>query len=118
MVEPLETYDGDQSDFAQVQSTIQPPPLEIEKKQTKPLTKVLVGFGIVFVVVLILGLLFGNQDHSSQAPKIEVETTPTPAPRQFSEMEQQLENNRTLIQQTDPEKLVLPPPQVDMDVNF
>lgn len=118
MVEPIEPHEGDQSDFAQVQSTIQPPPVETVKKQTKPLTKVFIGIGIVFVVVLILGLVFGNPNRSSQVPKTAVEAPPTPAPVQLSEMERQLENNRTLIQQTDPEKLVLPPPQVDMDVIF
>jgi uncharacterized protein HemX len=118
MVEPIEPHEGDQSAFSQVQSTIQPPPVEIVEKKTKPLTKMLIGFGIVLVVVLILGLVFGNQNRSSQAPKTAVEATPTPATAQLSEMEKQLESNRTVIQQADPEQVVLPPPQVDMDVEF
>lgn len=117
MVDEQQQPPLDQSNFTVSQTMLQaPPPPPIEPQDTKKRQRIiLIGVGIfLFLTVIIMATLPRKQ-------VINVTASPTPEPTTavtVRPMQQVINQVTDTVKQAEPEGVLLPPPQVDMEVEF
>jgi hypothetical protein len=124
MVEEPETElvihsEESQTAFEGELALLQPPPIEKEKQEKrKKLRTIIFGLGL-FMMVMIGGLayLVGNGNDVTNKPKSE--PSPTPAPIYIdATKEAELQRVEKIVDEVNPETLLILPPQVDMTIQF
>jgi hypothetical protein len=108
-----------QTVFEGQQMLMQPPPVEIEKQQQRKKVMTL----LMSVVILIVGLTAATVYFFSPNPNQVVlqteEITASPMPIFTDPLkEAELQRVEAIVEQAQPDLLLVPPPQVDMTVVF
>lgn len=109
--------EASQSLFDISQSILQSPPEEIIHK--KPISKkMMAGLTFIFIlVVLSLYLVvFGSKPQIEEAQQVAV-PSPTPVVK-VDAKEKELKRVEKIVEQANPEDLLILPPQVDMEIEF
>lgn len=108
----------DQSLFASTQSVLQAPPQPVlseeQVRAAKKKKMLLIGVGVFIMLMLVVAFI-------PKKRRVAVESTPEPSPTpraQQTEMQQQLNVLEQETLQSDPDKTLVSPPQVDMQVEF
>jgi len=115
---------ADQSQFAQSQELMQPPPEELEAakqpKQPMSLAKKMAIGGGGFLGLMLITLLIMVRLGAFESPEpVVVEITPTPTiPAKVSALEIELDRIKDLVDVADPSTNSHFPPPVDMKVEF
>ncbi len=108
----------DQSLFTSTQSVLQAPPQPIlsEEQIRANKKKKLIWIGVGVFLFLMLALIL-----SPKRRRTVIESTPEPSPSpvvQQTEMQQQLHLLEQETTRSDPDKTLVSPPQIDMQVEF
>ncbi len=107
-----------QSAFIGSQSTLQAPP---ETPQPAPSSKLrrnlLIVVGVGAVIILVMLAILVRPQPSPPAPIVVASPSPTLVP-EITEMEKQLLINDQRVQEANPNVVIVPPPEVDMEIQF
>lgn len=107
-----------QTVFEGHQTMLQPPPARapFDPKRKRSLM-IIVGSFTAFVVLMLAVIVLSGPSDTAQVPK----ATPIPTPMPIytdPAKEAELQRVEAIIRDVNPETLLIPPPQVDMTVQF